>query len=373
MTSGQMRLITAEQVSPSEGLSVDEALANQAPNRTMHEPWTLKLYTYKDHALLTGRYQRIEAEVDLSTLRSNPTIGINRRPTGGGTILMGSGQLGVALTHHANSNWSPREGIKDFGSAIAYALSNLGIDARLRGKNDLEVGGKKICGLGIYKDASGGVLNHASILFDLDYELLLSVLAVPDIKLAAHRSKTVSSRVTTVSAELGRTVNPLEYIKVIADALALYFGAKISKGHLSDEEHSLAQDLQREKYETDDWIFLSTANKHLRHTSVQVRSHVGTLEVNLELQGPTIQSAIITGDFNVYTWELALIETYLKWQPLDPKRLRVRLHEIEHSVAHIVDIEHLLQALCTAQVHSEISSPIRIGSCYVPEEYHIAK
>ncbi len=372
MTLTQMRLITDEQVSPSKGLSVDEALAKQAHTRSKHESRTLRLYTYEDHALLVGRYQRIESEVDLSTLRNNPSIVLNRRPTGGGTILMGSGQLGVAFTYQADDGWAPKAGLKEFGSAISHALSHLGIDAYLRGKNDLEVGGRKICGLGVYKDSSGGVLNHASILFDLDYELLISVLAVPDVKLAAHRSKTISSRITTVSTELGRIVTPLEVTEVVADTLGSHFGCKIAKGTLSDEEYSLSQSLQKTKYETNDWVFSRASNKDLKHTSVPIRTNIGTLEVSLELQGQLIQSVVITGDFNLYTWELALIESHLKWQLLDAETLRVRLQEIRNSIDHIIEVDNLIQALCAAQVQSEISSPIRIGSCYIPEEYHVA-
>ena len=48
----------------------------------------------------------------------------------------------------------------------------MGIAASFRGKNDLEVAGRKIAGLGIHRDASGGLLFHASLLLDLDVALM---------------------------------------------------------------------------------------------------------------------------------------------------------------------------------------------------------
>ncbi len=372
MRSSKIRLITDNEVSPSEGLSVDEALANLAPTRSEHDSQTLRLYTYANHALLVGRYQRIESEINLSAMQNEPLVKLNRRPTGGGTILMGSDQLGIAFTYQANDTWSPRESLRDFGHAISFALSSLGIDARLRGKNDLEVNGKKICGLGIYKDKSGGVLNHASILFDLDYELLLRMLAIPNVKLAAHRSQNISTRLTTISAELGRGISPVEVVDLVARSLGFYFGSKVSKSTLTDEESALAQDLRTTKYETNDWIFSRTLNKDLEHVSIPIRTKIGTLEVSLELQSQLIKSAIITGDFNLFTSELALIESYLKWQLLERNVLLSRLKDIRESVAHIIEVEDLIQALCTAEARSEISSPIRIGSCYIPEESHVA-
>ena len=57
---------------------------------------TLRLYTYASHAALVGRYQTLDAEVDLEACAATGTA-VSRRPTGGGAIVMGRDQLGVAL------------------------------------------------------------------------------------------------------------------------------------------------------------------------------------------------------------------------------------------------------------------------------------
>jgi lipoate-protein ligase A len=43
----------------------------------------------------------------------------------------------------------------------------------------VEVGRRKIAGLGIYFDPAGGLLFHASLLVDLDIAFMLSVLRTP--------------------------------------------------------------------------------------------------------------------------------------------------------------------------------------------------
>src|SRR6266545_7600244 len=89
------RLITDDGVSASFGLAADEVLAQRVGAGTSIP--TLRLYTYQSHCALIGRFQNVENEVRVQCCRAN-SIPINRRPTGGGAIIMGADQLGVALT-----------------------------------------------------------------------------------------------------------------------------------------------------------------------------------------------------------------------------------------------------------------------------------
>src|ERR687895_1311524 len=91
------RLLTHVGVGAAAGLALDEAmLAGYARDADSASPPTLRLYTYRSHCALVGRYQHLEAEVDLDACRRTGT-GFSRRPTGGGAIVMGAGQLGVAV------------------------------------------------------------------------------------------------------------------------------------------------------------------------------------------------------------------------------------------------------------------------------------
>ncbi|MDP5957318.1 MAG: lipoate--protein ligase family protein, partial [Candidatus Marinimicrobia bacterium] len=87
------RYIKNDNVAASAGLAADEVLANCAGADTSQH--TLRLYTYQPCALV-GRFQSIENELNLEYCAQNK-IPVNRRPTGGGAIIMGENQLGVAL------------------------------------------------------------------------------------------------------------------------------------------------------------------------------------------------------------------------------------------------------------------------------------
>jgi lipoate-protein ligase A len=44
----------------------------------------------------------------------------------------------------------------------------MGTEAKFRSRNDLEVNGKKIAGLGVHVSATGDIQFHTSLLVDLD-------------------------------------------------------------------------------------------------------------------------------------------------------------------------------------------------------------
>ena len=64
-----MRLITDDGAGAAEGLALDEALMARYARGQPDQPPTLRLYTYRSHCALIGRYQNLEAEVDLDARR----------------------------------------------------------------------------------------------------------------------------------------------------------------------------------------------------------------------------------------------------------------------------------------------------------------
>src|SRR5581483_2245544 len=126
--SDQWRLLTHDGVEAAAGLALDEALlAGYAREADPAWPPTLRLYTYRSHCALVGRYQHLEAEVDLDACRRTGT-GCARRPTGGGAIVMGAGQLGVAVATRAPADVNPRALLGRYAEGIVAGLAELGIE-----------------------------------------------------------------------------------------------------------------------------------------------------------------------------------------------------------------------------------------------------
>ena len=90
----EWRLIIDDGVSASFGLAADECMAHRV-GAGASQP-TLRLYTYRSSCALVGRFQNTDNEINLAYCEANG-IPLNRRPTGGGAIIMGKDQLGIAL------------------------------------------------------------------------------------------------------------------------------------------------------------------------------------------------------------------------------------------------------------------------------------
>ncbi|MGH9038424.1 MAG: lipoate--protein ligase family protein, partial [Acidimicrobiia bacterium] len=278
------RLLVDHGVDAASGLALDEALAAGQGREGQGLPPALRLYTYRGAALV-GRYQHLAAEVDVDACRARG-IQWNRRPTGGGAIVMGPGQLGVAVAVPAPTHDHPRDLLARFAGGIIAGLARLGIDAHLTGKNDLSVGKRKIAGLGLYLDPAGGLLFHSSVLADLDVSFMLSVLQIPAAKLADKAVAAVSERITTVSAETGvpwRGAGLAEPVAAgFSEALDLY----LEPAGPSPAEQAKANALVAERYATEAWWAERSPQDDATGTAV-IKTPEGLVRCYLALHGPT--------------------------------------------------------------------------------------
>ncbi len=359
-----MQIFSEKGVEASYGLAFDEAMAQEC-GAVPGAASMLRLYSYRDHCVLVGRFQRIEAEVDLRQA-SRLGIGVNRRPTGGGAILMGSGQIGVALALPAATFASPRAGFYLFADAVVAGLAAAGVQACLRGKNDIEVAGRKIAGLGFCVSGTG-LLFHASILEDLDLELMAALLMVPLSKLDAHGPGGISSRITTLMRELGGPIDSKSFAKGLIGAFEEVFDLR---GIESEPPASLlgrAARLEADKYSTESWLFdggRASSGEFL----ADCRSALGTLRLVVASQGALIKSVLVTGDFNEAPATLISLEESLRWTVIDGAILERRLRD-NPMVEELLDAAELAEAICTSYAAlAETAGPRRTGSCYLVEE-----
>ncbi len=352
-------------VDAASGLAFDEAMANECAARAVPGAM-LRLYNYKDNCVLVGRFQRIEAEVDLAKAAALG-VDVNRRPTGGGAILMGSGQLGVAFCVPAQRFVSPRAGFYLFSQAIVAALASLGVEASLRGKNDIEVSGRKIAGLGFCL-SEGGLLFHASILVDIDLQLMASLLQIPLSKLSAYGPGGISERITTLNRESGTSVAPGSLQEAIVGAFESTFDLFAEDSQASEALKVRAKALEHDKYTTQGWLFdggRATSGEFL----ADCRSRLGTLRLVVASQGGVIKSAVVTGDFNSESTAFIALEEALRWVPIEESLLERSISD-NGELVNLLDPAELAKAICASHAASGSTSagPRRIGSCYIPEE-----
>ncbi len=253
----EWRLLKLETRNAFMNMSIDEAILTA---RTLdHVPNTLRLYRWKPSAVSIGRNQNLETEVLLDNCR-RLGVDVVRRISGGGTVyhddrdeityslVAKTEDLGVKEITVIYSK--VYEGIRD-------ALRLLGVTADFNqgdAKNcpNMTVKGRKISGSS-QANKRETVLQHGTLLLDVDLEKMFTLLRVPWAKTCIEVVGVAQRKITSIKQELGHAVST----ETAANALAVGFKnilcVDMVECELTAFEAELAEKLCREKYSTDDW------------------------------------------------------------------------------------------------------------------------
>ncbi len=266
-------------------------------------PDTIRFMRFPATALI-GRHQDLSREIDLDYCAENG-IGVVRRVTGGGAIYLDEGQLGWELVFHRASLGVAN--LPDLAAAIcnaaAIGLRELGVNAKFRPRNDIEVDGRKISGTGGFFD--GDILIYqGTVLVDMNAARMVRALNVPEAKVAKHDLDSAEQRVVTLKELLGEDLPDIETIKTaLVNGFVKGLGITAEPGEIIDAEEVLARQYFDEEIGTDD--FVREIDNPGRGDRLLEGTHTGlggTINSFVKLEGPTLgilQRALITGDFFV--------------------------------------------------------------------------
>jgi len=172
------RLLDTGVLSGAENMAMDDIILECRAE--MQTPNTLRFLQFKPSTVLVGYHQSVEQEVRLPYCIDN-NVEINRRITGGGTILFTPTCLGWEIFADKTIQ-GVSELRKDLGklaeficSGAVLGLQKLGVEAEFRPKNDIEVNGRKISGTG-GTERGDSYMYQGTLLIDFDVELMLRSL-----------------------------------------------------------------------------------------------------------------------------------------------------------------------------------------------------
>ena len=299
MKRPRFRVIDTGLRSGRENIAFDAAMVEA--HQAGEIPDTIHYIHFKPVALL-GRHQALSQEIRQDACAARG-VQVGRRITGGGAIYLDEGQLGWALVMHRKTL-----GLGDLGKtaqticeAAAAGLSKLGIEARFRPRNDIEVDGRKISGTGGFFDGDT-LIYQGTVLVDVNPEAMFAVLNVARAKLARKNLDSAADRITSLRALLGRRTPAMP---VIQDALTRGFeevlGLEAVPGAVTPAEEARAQSLYEDEIGTDD--FVAEIDDPARETGVLAGSHTGqggTVQAFVRLEGARnerLREVLLTGDF----------------------------------------------------------------------------
>jgi lipoate-protein ligase A len=264
-------------------MAIDEAI--MIAHREGLVPPTIRFYQWSPPAVSLGYFQDLKKEINVDTCK-DMGIDIVRRPTGGKAVLHDK-ELTYSFIireSHPLVNDSILETYKKISGGMIRGLSYLGITAELvplreklksgslhkkekseirhsdfksicfsvPSQYEVQVEGKKIVGSAQARKREI-VLQHGSLLIELEEDKLFSVFNFPSIQIR-ERLKT-RFKATSLEEILKKKINFSELSEILPRGFEEEFGVRLVEGKLTEKEEKISKDLLENKYSIYGWNY----------------------------------------------------------------------------------------------------------------------
>lgn len=252
------RLLKLERNDAFTNMAIDEAVIAARIEGSVSN--TLRFYRWNPSAVSIGRFQNVFDEVHVENCQRHG-VDIVRRITGGGTVyhdfegeitysaIVKERDLGtqdVVIAHNIICN------------GLIEAAKILGVNANFntgdpRNCPNIAINRKKISGSAQFH--KGGVLlQHGTLLLDVDLTKMFTFLRVPWAKTITDVLCVAKERITSIKHELASNISVEEAYQVLIKGFEKAFNTEFNDEEtLTSYEQKLVERLRKEKYITEKW------------------------------------------------------------------------------------------------------------------------
>ncbi len=247
----EWRLLITEGCNAARNMAIDRAVL--VANSNGKVPPTVRFYTWSPPAISIGYFQSLEEEVDINMCKD---LGIDyvRRITGGGAVFHEDELTYSIVVPEAHNQISKNimESYSRICGAIIKGLENIGIESEYKPINDIITNGKKISGNAQTRKMKT-VLQHGTVITDVNVERMFSVLKVPNEKIKDKMISDVKERVTSVKHVLGKTISFRKISNAMKNGFEKEFNIKLINGNLNKMEKDLTKKFEIECFGLEEW------------------------------------------------------------------------------------------------------------------------
>lgn len=269
---------------PQINLAIEEwALKNLDPEETY------LLFYINEPSIIIGKNQNTFEEINLDYVNEN-NIHVVRRLSGGGAVYHDLGNLNFSFI--TKDDGDSFHNFKKFTEPVVQALKQLGVDAQLSGRNDIQVGERKISGNAQFT-TKGRMFSHGTLMLQSEIENVVSALKVKDEKIKSKGIKSIRSRVANISEFLNEPVTMDEFKQLL---LSYIFNNEpvIPKHELTNIEWDQIHELSKERYQNWDWNYGKSPAFDIKRSK---RFTIGSIDLRLNVKKGMIENCKIYGDF----------------------------------------------------------------------------
>lgn len=270
------RFIDSGDCSPAFNMALDEALLDWHSEGKI--PPTIRFYGWNPPTLSIGYFQRVEKEIEMDAVRRHG-LGFVRRPTGGRGVLH-EHELTYSVIVSEDHPEMPKtvtEAYRVISEGILKGFQYLGLEAYFAVprteeekeslKNprsavcfdapswyELVVEGRKVAGSAQTRQ-KGVILQHGSILLDLDEDKLFSLFKYPNERVKERMQKAFKNKAVAINEISCRKITLSEAKDAFWKGFSEGLNINLVPYELSAEELEFVHKLAKERYESDAWNY----------------------------------------------------------------------------------------------------------------------
>ncbi|ASV69033.1 biotin/lipoate A/B protein ligase family protein [Cytobacillus sp. FSL W7-1323] len=270
------RFIHSGMGSPSFNMALDEALLDWNSEGKM--PPVIRFYGWNPATLSIGYFQKVDKEIKLEAVKENG-LGFVRRPTGGRGVLH-EHELTYSVIvpeEHPQMPKTVTEAYRVISEGVLRGFQQLGLEAYFavpRSKEEKEmlknprssvcfdapswyelvVEGRKVAGSAQTRQ-KGVILQHGSILLDLDEDKLFSLFKYSNDRVKERMQRAFSSKAVAINELTDRKITYEDAVVAFKKGFEEGLDIILEPYELNAEEITYVEKLAKERYENDEWTF----------------------------------------------------------------------------------------------------------------------